>query len=66
MAYNSVNKWRMIARIQDITLDHTRRGITQEWVYENVILPTFFISKRTYYNYLSMNAKRELSLACQV
>ena len=53
----------MLARmieIQEITLEHTKRGVTQKWVYENIIYPRFYISQRTYYNYLAYPAKREL------
>lgn len=49
-----------IVKIQNITLEHTRKGITQDWVYHNKIEDTFFISERTYYRYLSTPAKRLL------
>lgn len=47
--------------VQNITLSHTAKGISQKWVYENVIYPRFFISRSTYYRYLAMPAKRELN-----
>lgn len=46
--------------IQEITLEHTKRGVTQEWVYQNVIYPKYRISRTTYYSYLSTPARREL------
>lgn len=58
--YNPRNKLERIVVIQNITLEHTARGATQEWIYANLIFPTWFISKRTYYKYLSINARREL------
>jgi len=60
MCYTPVNKLMRISTIQNITLEHTRRGATQEWVYENLIHPVFFISRRTYYHYLGTNARRDL------
>jgi len=61
VAYNKKNKLTVIIEIQELTLEHTRRGVTQEWLFRNMIRPTYRISKRTYYSYLSCNAKRELN-----
>lgn len=47
-------------KVQNITLEHTRKGVTQEWVFENLVKDNFFISKRTYDRYLSINAKKLL------
>lgn len=67
--YNGRNRLLKIARIQEITLEHTSKGVTQEWVFENIIKPTYFINKRTYYKYLAVNAKADLKKmnqgACQ-
>lgn len=60
MAYNKRNKLERIIEIQNITLEHTGRGVSQEWVFNNVIFPRFRISKATYYVYLATPAKREL------
>lgn len=60
MGYNRRNILKRIIEIQDITMEHTGRGVTQKWVYEHVIYPRFFISPATYYNYLAINAKAEL------
>lgn len=49
--------------IQNITLEHTSRGVTQEWVYKNIIKPTYFISRATYYSYLRTPAKAEIKKA---
>ncbi|MDR1865976.1 MAG: hypothetical protein LBR08_10450 [Bacteroidales bacterium] len=48
-----------IVEIQDITLEHTRRGISQRWVYKNLISDRYHISYSTYQNYLCRNAKKE-------
>jgi hypothetical protein len=61
MAYNRRNILKRIVEIQNLTLEHTSRGVTQVWVYEHVIHPRFVISISTYYNYLGVNAKKMLS-----
>ncbi|MEG2276653.1 MAG: hypothetical protein RSA53_05390 [Odoribacter sp.] len=60
MGYNRRNILRRIVEIQNITLEHTKRGVSQKWVYENVIFPRFYLSVATYYNYLDINARAEL------
>lgn len=60
MAYTRRNLLERMIEVQDITLGHTRKGITQRWVYENVIRPRFHISLRTFNTYLGTNAKSEL------
>jgi hypothetical protein len=61
MAYNCRNKLQRIVEIQTITLEHTKRGVSQVWIFNNLINPRFFISESTYYNYLGMNAKKSLA-----
>lgn len=47
--------------IQEITIrEKRRRGRSQQWIYDNLIAGTFFISKPTYDRYLARNAKKEL------
>lgn len=60
MAYKKQNLLEKIIEIQEITLEYTRKGVTQQWVFENIIKPRFFISLRTFNNYLATNAKGEL------
>ena len=65
MGYNKKNFIHRVIDIQELTLENTKRGVTQEWIYTNIIFPEYRISKRTYYNYLAMPAKKmkkELSL----
>lgn len=57
MAYNKRNRLQRIIEIQEITLRHKKRGVTQLHVYEKYIRPRFLISLRTYNNYLGINAK---------
>lgn len=61
MAYNKRNLLLKIVEIQNITLEHTKRGVTQKWVFKNLIEPNYFISIRTYNEYIGRNAKKELS-----
>ena len=60
MAYNRKNILKRIIEIQNLTLEQTKRGVTQEWTYCNLIFPTYLISRATYYRYLGINAKKEL------
>lgn len=60
MSYNRKNLLQRKIDIQNITLEHTQKGVTQEWVYENMIWPAYRISRRTYYAYLGENAKAAL------
>lgn len=60
MAYNRRNLLNRVIKVQDVTLEHTKTGTSQQWVYNNIIFPTFAISIGTYYNYLACNAKAEL------
>jgi hypothetical protein len=56
-----INYLRKVVEVQDMTLEHTRRGISQAWVYRNVIYPRYFISLKTFYRWLGEPAKRELA-----
>ncbi|MBE9468994.1 MAG: hypothetical protein IMY72_11845 [Bacteroidetes bacterium] len=51
------NRLKRIVKIQNITLENTKKGVTQQWVYDNLIYPQFFISQSTYYEYLRIPAK---------
>jgi len=60
MSYKNLNKLKRIIEIQNLTIEHTQKGCTQKWVYDNIIFPRFYISLSTYYSYLGYNAKVEL------
>lgn len=60
MAYNRRNLLTRMIDVQSTTLEHTSRGVTQEWVFNNVIFPKLHISRRTFYEYLGTPAKLEL------
>lgn len=58
MAYNQRYYLTRVVQIQDIVLEHQKKGVTQEWTYRNVIRPQFHISRSTFYNYLAISAPR--------
>lgn len=60
MSYNRKNILQRMIDIQNLVLEHKARGVTQEWVYSNLVYPTYKISRRTFYDYLGTNAKAEL------
>jgi len=60
VAYNRRNILQRIIDVQDITIEYTANGVSQEYVFQKVIEPNYRISRRTYYNYLGTNAKKEL------
>lgn len=58
--YNPENLLKKIIKVQEIVLEQKRRGVSQLWVYENLIREPFFISYSTYNRWLAVNAKRKL------
>lgn len=60
MAYNKKNLLKRIIKIQELVKEHTRRGVSQKWVYEEVVCGMFDISYSTFNNYLARPALREL------
>lgn len=57
MAYTKINVLKKIVDIQNLTLEYKKKGVTQKWLYENIIYPTYRISRTTFYTYLSTPAK---------
>ncbi len=47
-------------RVQEIDMFFTEKGFSRTYIHKKILQPTFFISKRTYYVYLGVNAKRKL------
>lgn len=60
MAYNSINLLKKIVDIQEIYLKYQADGVTGEYIYHHHIYPIYRISRKTFYNYLARNAKKEL------
>lgn len=62
MAYNKLNMLQKVLEIQAIVLKEKKRGgVSQKWIYENLIKDRFYISYPTFNKYLAMNAKREMN-----
>ena len=64
MGYNRRNLLLKIIAVQNITLEQKKKGATQEWIFQNIVSPRFFISRRTFYNWLAINAKKEIKTLC--
>lgn len=61
MAYNKINYYKRIVRIQEITqMQYHNFGLSYKQIYHLFIGEQFCISKRTYHHYLGVPAKREL------
>lgn len=60
MAYNNKNTLLKIVKVQDIVLEQKKRGVTQLYIYENIVRDMFMISYSTYNRWLSYPAKYEL------
>lgn len=60
MAYTNRNTLIKMVRVQDIVLEHKKHGVTQLYVYENIIKDMFVISYSTFNRWLSYPAKQEL------
>ena len=60
MAYNNRNTLLKMIRVQDIVLEQKRRGVSQLFVYENLVRDTYLISYSTFNRWLAYPAKQEL------
>jgi hypothetical protein len=60
MAYSRKNHLKKVLKVQEIYLEYTRKGCTNEYIFETLIRPHFFISRSTFYEYLAIPAAKEL------
>lgn len=61
MAYNKLNYYKRIIKIQEIVQEQYHRfGLSYKEIYFRFIENQFNISKRTFHTYLGIPAKREL------
>lgn len=60
MPYNNRNTLIKMVRVQDIVQEHKKHGVTQLYVYENIIKEMYVISYATFNRWLSYPAKLEL------
>ena len=56
----SKQKLLRILWVQEIDLFFTGLGFTRQAIFDKIIFKTFFIDRKTYSNYLGVNAKKEL------
>jgi len=61
MAYNQNNLFNKVKRIQDDYLKYKNEDVTSKFVYETYIYPVYNISIVTFYKYMGMNVRKELS-----
>lgn len=61
MAYNKLNYYKRIIKIQEITQEQYHHfGLSYKEIYHQFIEHQFHICKRTFHTYLGVPAKREL------
>lgn len=61
MAYNRKKYLEKVLKIQEITQEQYHKvGLSYKEIYYQFIESQFFISKRTFHEYLGINAKKEL------
>ncbi len=60
MAYNKKNFYQKVIKIQELTNEYRKQGLTFTAIFELHVHKQFHISKSTYDNYLGIPAKREL------
>jgi hypothetical protein len=58
---NRKNFLTKVRAVQDLYQEHKKPGVTDVHIYKTYIYPQYYISKPTFYKYLSINAKRELA-----
>ena len=60
MPYNKINYLQKVAAVNEIFIKYAAKGLSNEYIYNNYIKNVFFISRTTFYNYLSIPYKKEL------
>lgn len=58
--YNKNNYLNRVKAVNEIYKQYTAKGYSNEWIFKNLIKDKFFISRSTFYTYLSIPYKREL------
>lgn len=54
MAYTKRYFLERVKAVNEIYLEYHNKGVTNEYIYENYIKTQFYISKTTFYNYLTI------------
>ncbi|WP_442795342.1 hypothetical protein [Pelobium manganitolerans] len=58
--FKELNFNRKVLDVQEIYLHHSANGASNEWIFINKIHPSFHISRSTFYEYLTVNAKAKI------
>ena len=58
--YNRRNFLLKVKKVNEIYLEHSKRGVFVEYIFRNYIKNQFFISRTTFYEYLSIPYLKEL------
>lgn len=59
MANRKYLLFQKIIDVQDDTIREQKRGVSNEWIYKNIIRNKYYISRQTFYRYLGFNVRRE-------
>lgn len=57
MAYTPKNFLLRVKDVNEVYLEHKKRGATAEWIYKNQIEERFRLSRSTFFNYLTIPYK---------
>ena len=55
------NQLIKVIKIQEIDVFFTKKGFSRKYIHNKIIEPNFFIGRKTYYNYLGINAKAKMT-----
>lgn len=58
MGYNRKNILARIIAVQQLVKEYQRKGVTQEFVYREFVYPRYYISRRTFYEYLGTSSPK--------
>ena len=61
VTYNPRNYYTKVAAMQEEYLAHGNSGRTELYIYRTFIYPRFYISRSTFYRWLTINPSRELA-----
>ncbi len=57
-----VNMLMKALQVQILYLQYNKLGFPSETIFRRFVFPQFYISRSTFYNYLSLNARGELRM----
>lgn len=51
-----------VLRVQDLYMKYRQEGVPDTYTFRTYIYPTYPMTMQTFYNYMALNAKREIKL----